>query len=222
MPQVAVCFPSCNPERAATATERWLAQGYEARIFVETGFAPYPAGAILTIADASPGYFAACNVLARAAIEHGCDVVVCIGDDMDPDPYKLGPEIAAEYMEHFPDGFGVMQPIGSGEPGVDVICGSPWFGRGWVERAYGSLGPLWSGYHQFFGDQELAVVAKRLGVLWQRSDLSQHHHHWLFPGGPQKTDYQKANDRWWKPDEKLYRERAKANFPNSNPLTVSR
>jgi hypothetical protein len=218
--RVAVVFPSCNPERAATATERWAAQGYEVLILVEPAFACAPAGARIFLVHTYPGYFTACNFLARAALEDGCEIVVCIGDDMDPDPKLRAAEIGARFLERFPDGFGVMQPIGDKLDGTDRICGSPWLGRAWVERAYQGAGPLFGAYMQFFGDEELFNVSRKLGVLWQAPEFTQYHHHWI--GGRQPMQpYQKANsDRWWKHDEAIFRPRKREGFPGHEPLVV--
>jgi hypothetical protein len=102
--------------------------------------------------------------------------------------------------------------------GVDRICASPWFGRGWLDRAYGGRYPVWPGYSNFFGDQELKEVSTKLKVLWQREDLVQYHDHWARPGGPEKTAYQKKNDASWKRDENLYKSRMLAKFPGMWPL----
>lgn len=210
-PHVAVCFPSCNPERARRAGERWSSRGYEVYIAAETGF-PEVSGAVLVIKPRYSGYWAECNELVGLAALHGCDVFVLIGDDMDPDPTKTAAEIGAEYLQRFPDGYGVMQPLDRPDRRFRGICGSPWFGRGWLERAYGGRGPTWAEYRQFFGDQELHRVAKREGVLWLRDDLYQEHHHWLWGAEP-KTDYQQANDRHWKADEALFHVRRQQGFP---------
>jgi hypothetical protein len=170
--------------------------------------------------DSYPGYSVASNTLAVAAVAAGADVVVFGGDDMDPEPSLTAQEIAAQYLEHFGGSFGVMQPTGDRPEtfGTDRICGSPWLGRDWVLRAYGGLGAVWPGYHQFFMDEELQNVAKKLGVLWQRPDLTQEHHHWLRYGLSTKTAYQVSNDRWWTPDETMFKARKAAGFPGSDPL----
>lgn len=222
-PKVSVCFPSYTVERGADATAKWRAQGYHVSVLVDSG-REAPDADLVVHAKTYPGYWASVNYLARTAVlTHAVDLVVLIGDDMDPDPSKRASEIGAEYFARFPDGFGVMQPIGDKpfSPNCDLICGSPWLGFGWVLRAYRGAGPTWSEYNQFFGDEELQHLAKKLGVLWQRADLTQHHRHWMIEGGPAKTDYQKANDRHWKHDEDIYRKRRQpAGFPDSEPLDV--
>lgn len=216
-PRVAYCIPTCNPVRAAHASALWKSHGYSVWLAVETGFpvADVKADHVLVL-DEYPGYFTASNRLAHLAIEDGSEIVVFGGDDIDCHSSKTAEQISAQYLAHFPDGFGVMQPTGDTLKGTNMICGSPWVGRGWVERAYDGNGPLWPGYYQFFGDEELLYYARQLGVLWQRPDLTQFHHHWMRKenGLKTKTAYQTANDRHWKHDEDLFRVRRAAGFPS--------
>lgn len=73
--------------------------------------------------------------------------------------------------------FGLMQPTGDRYAGgqIDRICGSAWIGREFAKRVNQGCGPLWPEYTHMFVDQELQEVAQRLGVLWQRPDLTQLH-----------------------------------------------
>ena len=88
--------------------------------------------------------------------------------------------------------FGVMQATGDrwgeNEPWaraqfpdapayIDRICGSPWIGREFARRMNQGKGPFWREYFHMFADEELQCVAQRLGVLWQRRDLTHHHEH---------------------------------------------
>lgn len=129
------------------------------------------------------------------------------GDDTDPDPTKTADEIARECSIHFapiekhntgndvygfPGTFGVMQPTGDrwgeNEPWaratfpdapayIDRICGSPWIGREFARRMNQGRGPFWPEFYHMFSDECLQEVAKKLGVLWQRRDLTHHHDH---------------------------------------------
>ena len=78
--------------------------------------------------------------------------------------------------------FGVMQPIGDLKAWpasrIDRICGSPWLGREFCRRMYQGNGPFWPEYRHMFDDEELFEVSKRMGVLWQREDLTHRHEHW--------------------------------------------
>jgi hypothetical protein len=151
---------------------------------------------------------------------YNADIVVTGGDDMDPDPKQRAAEIAEQFEEHFHGTLGVMQPTGdiASSPNCDMICGSPWLGAEWIRRAYRGSGPLWPEYNHFFGDEELQAVAVRHGLLWQRSDLCQHHDHWLVQGGPPKTSYQHHMDTWWPHDETIFRWRKRQAFPGSELL----
>jgi hypothetical protein len=83
-------------------------------------------------------------------------------------------QIAKECTAHFGGTFGVMQPTGDrwANGSIDRICGSPWLGREFCTRMYHGKGPMYGGYLHMFGDEELQHVATRLGVLWQRRDLT--------------------------------------------------
>lgn len=74
---------------------------------------------------------------------------------------------------------GVMQPTGDRFAGgcIDRICGSPWMGREFCERAYNGNGPLWPEFKHMFVDEHLQNVALKLGILWQRRDLTNFHDH---------------------------------------------
>lgn len=87
---------------------------------------------------------------------------------------------------HHPEStFGVMQPTGdrwhegvTGSADIDRVCGSPWMGREFCRRIYGGKGPLWPEFQHMFVDEHLQCVAQKLGILWQRPDLTHKHLHW--------------------------------------------
>ena len=219
---VAVCFPSVNPARAATATERWHAKGYEVMVWLEGG-TPAPPADLVVSAKEYPGYWCATNYLARAAVARGADVVVAIGDDMDPDPVLTAQQIGGQVAGRFAGGPGCMQPTGDPMDGTTRICGSPWLTRAWVERAYRGAGPLWPEYRHYYGDEELLNVAKARGLLWQRPDLTHWHHHWCRSDSAREPmqPYQQANSRrWWKHDHAIFQRRKAAGFPCSELLSL--
>lgn len=207
-------IPTANAPRADHCLRAWREMGYRTAVLVD-GATPGPAAAEVTIrVSAYDGYFASVNRLARFLVEHEqASIVVTGGDDMFPDPRHRADEIATDFRREFPDLCGVMQPIGDDLPGTDRICGSPWLGRGWIERAYEGAGPFHAGYRQFYGDEELRIVATRADRLLDRPDLVQRHEHWS--RGGKQTDYQIANDRWWEQDKALYVARAAERFPGS-------
>lgn len=193
--------------------------GYRTAVLIDQG-APRPRDADLILESSPwPGYYQSFLRLV-AAIGPRADIVITGGDDITPDFKRPAEAIGREFFERFPDGFGIMQPLGDDMPRSETICPSPWVGRGWIERAYGGRGPVWPEYIGFFGDQELKEVAEKLGVLWQRRDLIQYHDHWSRPGGPAKTEYQKRNDAYWAADEKLFYSRRAEGFPGHEPLSV--
>jgi hypothetical protein len=158
--------------------------------------------------DSYPGYAKAVNDLVQRLLvyEPDADWFIAAGDDALPDPNKSAEEIAWECNHHFslefclrsgqphdivrywPERtFGVMQPTGDrwqeGAGGfesadIDRVCGSAWMGREFCKRIYGGKGPLWPEFKHMFVDEHLQCVAQKLGILWQRRDLTQKHLHW--------------------------------------------
>lgn len=146
-----------------------------------------------------------------------------------PDPSRSAQSIAAEFYARFPDGFGIMQPVGDTMDGTDRICGSPWMGRGWIDRANLGTGPLWSGYVGFYADEELFEVSRALrngdhSCLEQRADLCQFHEHWTrhgAPGAGSRPAYSEFSQSWWTRDQELFKKRKEAGFPGSSPLPAA-
>lgn len=210
-------IPSCNLDRCTKSFERWKAMGYKTCVLLDKGMVGPSNADMILYADPYEGYYKAFNTMAQA-IGRQADVIVTGGDDIFPDPNYTASQIAEECFTKYPDGLFVMQPTGDRMSGVESICASPWFGRGWLDRAYQGKFPVWPEYIAFYGDQELKEVAEKLRCLWQRIDLTQYHDHWTRPGGPQKTDYQARNDKHWDHDKRVYSKRKAANFPSMWPL----
>lgn len=216
-------IPSCNRERALRCFEAWADMGYRCAVHTDADGGEW--GADARHVGPYRGYWTESNHLARM-IGGDAAVVVFGGDDILPDPKRRAEDIALEFVEHFKGTFGVMQPTGDpwmpdkdGVPASARICGSGWYGRDWIARAYGGRGPTWPDYHQFFADEEVQQVALRLGVFWQRPDLTQLHLHWSrtdgTPGVDPRAPYQKANsDRWWQVDKALFELRRSLGWPS--------
>lgn len=132
---------------------------------------------------------------------------VCGGDDTFPDPHKTPDQIALACGRYFGtqqklyrqeqtsniltgdkvgrfnwSTFGIMQPTGddwrdSKGKTIERIAGSPWIGREFARRMYHGGGPLYAGFTYSFADEHLQNVAQKLGVFWQRSDLTHEHRH---------------------------------------------
>lgn len=174
-------FPSANPAAAAICCAAWKAGGYRVAVAVDdTSDVP---GADLVLRGAPwRGYYEA---IRRLCLAVDSEIVICGGDDISPDPNHSPAEIAADFLNEYPDLYGIMQPTGdlatNGRPfaGTAHAAVSPWIGRGWIERAYEGNGPHWLGYWHLWGDQELQEVAKSQGVFVQRQDLKQYHAHWM-------------------------------------------
>ena len=211
-------IPTCNTPLANKTLELWRKRGFLTAALVD-GDTRLPDADFTVRVDTYEGYYRSVNTLVReiAKVEGEMpDIIVTGGDDMYPDPKADPQRVAAECYEKFPDGFFVMQPIGDTLHGTDKICGSPWFGRKWLERAYQGRGPFWPGYFQFYGDEELKKLTERKGVLWQRGDLAQHHEHYLRTGI--KTEYQHKNEvRYWDIDKMLFASREMKGFPGHSP-----
>ena len=100
---------------------------------------------------------------------------------------------------------------------IDRICGSPWIGREFALRINGGKGPWWPEYRHNWADEELQCVAKSLGVLWQRRDLTHYHDHARRNGGKWQE-----HQRWFDADytrmKPLFDQRKRDGFPGSQPL----
>lgn len=195
------------------------------------------------------------HLIARliAREDSGAEWFVIGGDDVHPDPNHSADEIAGQCREYFAGRgpaermdantvsmsvedfersrtFGVMQPTGDrwGDRNgayVDRIAGSAWIGREFAKRAYGGNGPLWPGWFHMCVDEELQEVATKLGVFWQRQDLTQLHQHWgrplpgerLAPVTRMPQFLEKANAGYFEA-KKLFAERKAAGFPGHEVL----
>lgn len=208
-------IPSADPQRARDCLAQWRARGYRTAVLLDPGVPDVEADFCMHV-DTYPGYWRATNLLCRK-LPGRRDIVVAGGDDMYPDPNADPQTVAREFFARWPDGFGVMQPIGDDLDGTDRICGSPWLGRGWLQTSYRGRGPFCPQYNAFYGDEELFHVAQLLGVFWQRADLTQYHDHWM-RGGRAKTDYQQANDRHWERDQEVFRQRQVQGWPGHERL----
>lgn len=221
-----VVFPSASTSRARAAVEKWKAMGYLTGVYRDIGTTE-TCGSFLEWRGPYNGYWDACNHMANILVngQEQATIVIFAADDIDPDPDRTCQELSSEFIDRFPDYFGVMQPCGdrqgidaSGRPAAERICGSPWLGREWVKRAYQGRGATDARYFHFYGDESLYEVAKRAGVLWMRPDVVHYHRHWSWGHEPQQQ-YQKRNSRdHWQKDKALFYDEKAAGFPGSAPL----
>lgn len=225
MAHVRVLMPVVKQDRAQKAEAAWSAHGYKMLFYQDPGTTPFGLHPdSKSVIAPYRGVWHATNDLAREALKIGAEACLFAGDDMTPDPKHDANEIAEQYFSRFHDGFGLMQPCGdpqgtdsSGKSAAARICGSPWFGRGWIERSYGGHGPTLGDYYHFYGDEELAVIGEKLGVMWWRPDLTQFHYHWSF-GHTQHEAYHGKAQKHWEADQALFFQRKAQNFPGHEPL----
>jgi hypothetical protein len=223
-----VVFPSAYPTRAAAAVEKWKAMGYQAGVYFNTG-TQGDSGAYHEWRGPYEGYWNACNWMAKMLVngQEQAQIVIFAADDIEPDPKKTCQEISNEFIEHFPDLFGVMQPCGdrqgmdrSGKPAAARICGSPWLGAEWIRRAYQGNGPVDSRFFHFYGDESLYEVAGKQNALWMRPDLMQYHRHWSWGHEPQQAYQRKNSNDHWLTDKALFELEKSKGFPGSEPLPI--
>lgn len=216
---VYVLIPTAQKEHVPRVLSQWRDRGYKVGLFCDPGFVKVTCD--MLIQSRYPGVWKAWNMLAKTAFANDADVVVLAGDDMLPDPIRSAQVIATEYLERFPAGFGVMQPTGDtqgelidGQHNAGRICGSPWFGKQWCLSGYGGEGPVNGNYGAFYADEELQIITKGLGILWQRPDLTQLHLHWSFAGGLPRQEYHERNQKEsWEADKALFEKRKAEGFP---------
>lgn len=238
-----VCVPSKRPAAEVKRwAEAWRDMGYQLAIKREEvdgldkmliGYAHVPTY------PSYMGYAKETNLLITTVLEVYPDARWCVigGDDVWPDTTKRADEIARECEEHFGGGdmigtldrnllfhtFGVMQPTGDAWADgmgriIERIAGSAWIGREFALLAYGGNGPLWPEYRHMFPDEELQCVAQKLGVFWQRPDLTQRHEHWARKAGATREDIPEflteANSAaHWAKYKGIFEARKAAGFP---------
>lgn len=170
------------------------------------------------------GWPACVNFLTAEAVNRGYDLIVAAGDDMEPTPHLSAEQVASRYFDRFPDGRGVMQPVGDtwcdsmGKVSMR-ICGSPIFGLWWATKAYGGTGPLCSEYKNYFADEELLAVTFSAGLIWQDDQTSHEHLHWSRLGKP-KPETAVVTQEWWSADEATFCRRRISGWPGALPPVV--
>jgi len=210
LPEVWAVWPSAQIDLCEENTSRWNHSGYKVAVLVDAG-APHPMLPDLVIEGGEwNGYPTAMNQLCHTVPGK---VVVCAGDDIHPPAELPLAEIYSQFMERFPDTFGVMQPTGDRFGLIDDCCPSPWLGRALIAEAYGGAGPFWEEYFHYFCDGELKLIAEMQNALWQRPDLSQYHDHWQRENGKRPAHLMEALGKH-KEHRKLFDKRKRSNFPN--------
>ncbi len=215
-PEVYFAIPSANPENCRKHLPAWREMGYKIAILQNHKKADVPAD-ITVWYDYYPGWPGSVNILCREIVPKSATIVVSGGDDMLPDPHHSAEEIGKQFMERFPDTFGVMQPHGDDFEDTTQFCGSPWLGRQWFSKMYGGQGGMCPAYRHLFADDELFWVAGCWNALWTRKDLVQRHEH-FHRTNEAKPDYWEKNVQSNEAsDTKLFVARSTLGFPGHLP-----
>lgn len=231
-----------KPEECQSLIDQWVGQGYRVILRRLVKDAPHPKNCDLVFSETYPGWGESINELCRVILRDlpSVDWIVTGGDDYAPDLKSNASDIALQCTEHFKGTFGVMQPTGdrwgadedwalqnypNAPAYLDRICGSPWLGQEFCQKMYKGNGPFFGSYRHMFADEELQLVAKKLGVLWQRQDLVQTHHHWSrtsegrmkSSGCPEWLQWANSSEHW-ESSRNLFQSRKALGFPGHQPL----
>lgn len=167
-------WPSAEPSLREENIKRWQKMGY--RVAISDGEdCKTRANRFVKIVPYK-GYAHAINVLIAAVSP---DIVVAGSDDVWPDPDHTAQEIAAMFMERFPDMDGLMQPNKGNKRDPGLVKApwaiSAWLGWRFIDRV---PGPYHEGYFHVGCDAEILGVARKRGVVWVNNDLAQFHNRW--------------------------------------------
>jgi hypothetical protein len=232
-----LALPSKRPlAEADKYFNKWRERGYRLALLRDEGDGPHPQCDLLVTRSRYPGWGGSANLLGKMLLSRdaSCDWVVIAGDDTYPDE-RDPDKIAAECTAYFGGTFGMMQPCGDpwGEESpiyqrafpssprhIERIAGSPWIGREYFLRVNGGNGPIWPEYMAMYDDEEAQCVATKLGVFWQRRDVTHYHDHWMRQSVRRCPDFsQKWNDRrHFNASRDLFNRRKAAGFPGHEPL----
>ena len=238
-------IPSARPPaEVEPVLKAWRQQGYRVALWRDWNAEPVSRLVDLVRPGVYSGYASAVNSLVAEVmdVDAAAEWFIAAGDDIWPDINWRAEEIAQQCRYHFEDlnqgnakleTFGVMQPTGDrgfGDaqgPYIDRVAGSAWIGREFARRMYGGKGPLWPEYTHQFVDQELQEVAVKLGVFWQRPDLTHLHQHWGRPREGERMGQasrmpeflKEANSAaHWIKFKQLFEQRKALGFPGHEPI----
>jgi hypothetical protein len=215
-PEVWFAIPSASPDKCRAVLPIWKKMGYRIAVLQGPNRADIPAD-ICVWTDSYVGWAHSVNFLCKEVVPASCQIVVTGGDDMLPDPNHTADELAEQFLNRFPNTFGVMQPHGDEYLASRRYCGSPFLGRAWIDTMYAGAGPFFGNYFHNWADNELYWVARGLGALWERPDLSHFHDHFTRSGRTQPTYWKNIENRDLD-DCLLYYSRAMTGFAGHEPL----
>lgn len=204
-------FPTINIDNARKVTQLWKDAGYRICVLVEEDlkYADTIGADRILKQRAWTSFPHAANLLCKSV---DGPAVVVIGDDIHPNPYARGPELARRFLARFPDTMGVVQPVGDQYGSIMKCAVSPWIGRKFIEKVYHGQGPYYTGYYHYFSDQELQGVAQLLGCFYQDPDIKQYHDHWQRKNMIRPEYLMIAKSRW-EQDRSTYQNRKVQNYP---------
>ncbi|MGD9790373.1 MAG: hypothetical protein AB7Q00_01045 [Phycisphaerales bacterium] len=218
-PEVWFAIPSANPEKCRKVLPKWREMGYKIAVLQNHERGDIPTDLTVWF-DSYPGWAASVNILCQQIVPESCPIVVSGGDDMLPDPNHTAQELGRQFLERFPDTFGVMQPHGDEFMVARRYCGSPFIGRAWFSTMYNGKGAMYSGYRHNWADNELYWLAKGLGVLWERPDLSHFHDHFTRRGEEKPGYWQEQVEARDLADCQMYINRSWSRFPGHQPARL--
>jgi hypothetical protein len=240
---VFVAWPTCNVYRSNQTAKAWKAAGYKVAVATDLpshAIKNLDASVIPMLIQRYEGYWKAMNALCHGLVRNfKADIVICASDGIHPHQGIHGHALGQIFAAKFPNGYGVMQPVGDRwEPSVtatggqqawsqnrmhgtrpsDMRCESPWLGRKLIEEV-GEYGPFCAEYDQYFADHELHDVAQRRGVLFKNPMLAQYSEHWAAGRRPVSNYQLKAFERSYEKDLSKFKARQYQDFPEPQVKT---
>lgn len=214
-------IPTASPELCRQTVPLWKERGYRVALLQDKLRFDVPEADLIVHADRYEGWCKAVNFLCTSVVPRSAPLVVTGGDDMHPDPDHTAQQLAEQFYQRFPDGFGVMQPHGDDFMLTQHYAGSPFFGRRWIDTMYGGQGPVFPGYYHNWADNEIYWVARCLHAFWSRPDLTHYHdHHTRRPRA--QGDFREKIDRRDLDDCRLFISRSWTRFPGHEPRGIDR
>jgi hypothetical protein len=220
-PEVWFVLPTASAANCAKTLPAWRERGYRVAALQDRSRFACDADVVVH-AEAYPGWPGTVNRLFREVVPASCPVIVSGGDDMYPDPDRRAHELAEQFLDHFGGTFGVMQPHGDAFEETDQFCGSPWLGRSWMESMYGGSGGMCAAYTHHFADDELYWVARGMGALWSRRDVTQYHDHFRRRGEPAPEYWNRSVQASDARDTLMFIQRSRHGFPGYEPAGTHR
>jgi len=216
-PDVWVVWPTVHLEQSNKMIDIWHSFKYKIALLVNPPFTnqDFSEADIVVVQKKWLGFPTAINILCNVVPGN---IVVVAGDDLYPDPNHLAEEIGSEFLERFPNTFGVMQPTGDKFGSYDKCAVSPWIGRSFIEKAYEGKGPYREEYFHYFSDQELQEYAIKMWAFEQRSDLIQYHDHWQRKENQKRPGHLIQAGVKWAKDKKIFQQRQQEGFPNDGNI----